>query len=353
MAQAPDQSFAQSIASAVDAQRSLGCQDVAQADNAGSQGQHVVVEGAGVTEGVGSGGIESGHDVRAAAERTERETTTDVLADRHHVRGDTQHRLQSAGCEARGHDFVEDQDDAVPGGGLAHRAHEFVAGANAPAAANHGLHDHRGQFAGVCFDQRQRAFDVVVGRHHIREGRIHGCGVAAETQHAAVVAAFESHDRRPACGGAGGAQGVQVGFGAGVGKAHQLEGREALAEQVGKFRLAGRRSAQHDALLQGLDHRRLDERVGVAIQARGLLGHGVDVTMPVEIGDLASLAASEGQRKRRVVEYGARVAAGHVKLRSFEGRIASGVGRRVTGLGVAQGGRQVDVAAGRVHAEFR
>src|SRR3546814_16223004 len=87
----------------------------------------------------------------------------------------------------------------------------------------------------------------------------------------------------------------------------------------------------------------------MAVERRRLLGDRVDVAVPVHVRHPAPLAAREAQRKRRVVEDRARVAARHAAPRRLEGGRTLRVGGNIALLGFAKGGGEVEVRLRRVH----
>ena len=70
--------------------------------------------------GIASGArVEAAHQVGAAAEGAEAHAAAQVFAEGREVGEDAELALQAAGGEARGHDLVEDQEDAVAARGVA------------------------------------------------------------------------------------------------------------------------------------------------------------------------------------------------------------------------------------------
>ena len=120
----------------------------------------------------------------------------------------------------------------------------------------------------------------------------------------------------------------QVRLGAGVGEAHALQ-PEALAHRAGEPRLDQVGAAEIDPGVQRAIHRGADHRMRVAIDAGGIFAEEVDVFGAVEVPQPAALAARDAERKRRVVQHGARVAAGHHRGRFDDsGRNSSDCARR-------------------------
>jgi hypothetical protein len=198
-------------------------------------------------------------------------------------------------------------------------------------AALHGLEKHGKQLLAVLGEQRARALDIVVGRHDILIGHVHRAAAAHEIKHAAVVAAVEHHDlggHRAALAlgedpGAG--QRHDIALGAGVGETDQIDRRDALGDQPGEPGLVGVTAAVVPAVVQGAVDGGADHRVGVAVDAGGVLAQHVDVLMPVGIPQAAALAARHGERERRIVQRGARVAARHGLAGLLVAGIALGV----------------------------
>ena len=91
---------------------------------------------------------------------------------------------------------------------------------------------------------------VVVAEHEgVRDGdraRL----AAAEREHAAVVAALEDQDLAPAVWCSGERERHQVRLGARVGEAHELDRREARAQQLGELVLELVRAAVADAAVE-------------------------------------------------------------------------------------------------------
>ena len=114
-----------------------------------------------------------------------------------------------------------------------------------------------------------------------------------------------------------------------------------------KLRLGQVGAAEVDAGVQRSVHRGADHRMRVAVDAGGVFAQEVDVLGAVEVPQPAALAARDAERERRVVQHGARVAAGHHRGRLDEAGQALRVARDVGFLGLGQ--RRVDVGV----AQFR
>ena len=132
-----------------------------------------------------------------------------------------------------------------------------------------------------------------------------------------MIAAVEHHDLGgldPALAlgeDAGAGQRHDVALGAGVGEAHQVDRRHAVGDQLGELALVGVAAAIVPAVVQRAVDGGADHRMGVAVDAGGIFAQHVDIFVAVGIPQPAALAAHHGQRKRRVMQGRAGVAAGH------------------------------------------
>ena len=138
----------------------------------------------------------------------------------------------------------------------------------------------------------------------------------------------------------------QVRLGAGVGEPHALQ-PEAVAHGAGELRLDQVAAAEVDAGIQRAIHRGADLRMRMAIDPRGVLAEEIDVFGAVEVPQPAALAARDADRERRVVQHGARVAAGHHRGRLDKPGKALRIARHIGFLRLGQ--RRIDVGV----AQFR
>src|SRR5260370_14202812 len=107
--------------------------------------------------------------------------------------------------------------------------------------------------------------------------------MAAEIKHAAMITAAEHEDFRPAGDGPRRTDRHQIGLGAGIREAHQLDRREARANCRGKPRLRRGMRAEIEALLERRLDRLADRRMRVAENAGSELTEEIDIFVPVEI----------------------------------------------------------------------
>ena len=112
------------------------------------------------------------------------------------------------------------------------------------------------------------AVEVVVLPEQILERRVERAAMAAEIKDAAMVAALEHQDLRPAGDRPRRADRHQIGLGAGIGEAHQLDRREAGADRRGKARLGRIVRAEIEALIERRLDRPADRRMRMAEDAR-------------------------------------------------------------------------------------
>ena len=167
--------------------------------------------------------------------------------------------------------------------------------------------------------------------------------MAAEVEDAAMIAAGEHQDLGPAGDRACGADRHQIGLGAGIGEAHQIDRRKAGAHRRGKPRLGLALRAEIEPAVERLLDRAADRRVRVAVDPGGELAEEIDVFVTVEIPQRRPLPARHGQRERVDMDRGAGVAARHRRA----GQAVLGEAFRVVGavalLGLGECGGEVDV----------
>ncbi len=149
----------------------------------------------------------------------------------------------------------------------------------------------------------------------IVERRVDRAAMAAEIEHAAVIAAAKDQDLGPAGDGAGGADRHQIGLGAGIGEAHQVDRRKAGAHRRGKPRLGLVLRAEIEPARECLLDRPADRRVRVAVDPGGELAEKIGIFVTVEVPQPRALAARHRQRERVDMDRGAGVAAGHRRAR--------------------------------------
>ena len=343
--------LAQRVAAAVEGDRPLGSQDLAQACDARGHGQDVVVEGPGMGESVGARGIEAFHDPGGTAEGAEAEPAAEILPEGDQVGDDAERSMQAGRRQARRHDLVEDQQAAGGARLLAQHGEELGRRRNAAAPAQHRLQDHAGEIGGVRADRGPGGGDVVVGHDHERKRRVERRPVAREDEHAPVIAALHRHHLGAPGEDPGDADGHQIRLGARIREAHQFQGREALDDQLGEARLVAVRRAQHDAVVErGLD--RLDDRgFGMPVEPGRVLGHEIRVAVPVHVPDMAALAARDRDGEGRVVDDAAGVAPRHDAPRVVMTARAQRMGVDEAPLRLREGRSQIEVAR-RVHGDL-
>ncbi len=187
-------------------------------------------------------------------------------------------------------------------------------------------------------------FGVVVIAHDVVERGVDAGMAGPERQEAAVIAAVEGHHRVAARRGARQAEAHQVGLGARIAEADQLDCRKTPAHELGEPRLVPIGPAEHQPAGQRLPDRIGDRRLGMAVEPRRILAQVVDVDVPVEIGDPCPLAADDRHGERVVVQDRARVAARHAARGGLEPRLAARIGAHIAGFHVGDRGAEADVA---------
>src|SRR5215469_4879871 len=107
--------------------------------------------------------------------------------------------------------------------------------------------------------------------------------MAPKIKYPAMIAALEYEDLRPPGDGARRADRHQIGLGAGICEAHQLDRREPRADRRRKTRLNRVvRTKIKTALERRLD-RAADHRVRMAVNPGRELAQEIDIFVPVEI----------------------------------------------------------------------
>ena len=309
---------AQGIAARVVGNGALGRIDLRQSGNARRHGQHIVVEGAGVGQGVRAARVIERHKVLAPAEGAKGHAAANPLAKRGDVRGNAVKRLRTARGQAGGHHLIEDQQTADPGALFAQRAQKGLRPGNASGRTHHRLDQNRGQVVAMGADRRHRAFNIVVGRHDPGKGGI-GHHPRLEIESAAMIAAFEYQQLAAAGGDARRGDGHQVRFGSRIGKAHHVDRGKARADERRKLRLKAVVGAKVDAPVQGPNHRRADRRVVVSEEPGCVFTEKVQIAVAIHIAERGAGTLAGTERKRFMIENAARVAAGHDLGRRIEG----------------------------------
>ncbi len=299
--------------------------------------QHIVVEGASMGQRIAAARIEPVHHVRASAEHTERQPAAQVFARSGQVRRDVQQRLPPAKGQARGHHLVQDQQGIAVAGQIPQPAQKGRRAGNAAARAQHGLHQNGCQIGAMPAHQRRGVLQVVVRRHQPVVGHIDRRASARKAQHPTVVGAVEHHHLAPAGVHGGSGKGHQIGFGAGVGEAHQCHGGKAALDLLPQPRLPCRVGGQVEPAHQRFLHGSAHGLVGVTKEACGEFAQGVDVDMAIRIPEPAAFTAHHGQGERRVVEHRAGVAAGQHMGRHLAQGLAARVVSHIVGHRCVQG----------------
>ena len=280
-------------------------------------------------------GIEASHDLAAAAKGAHRIPTADQLAQGGQIGPHPFLLLQTAAAETKGDDLVEDQEDLVPIGQLAHAQEVSRLRIDQAAGAQHRLHDDSGDPVVVLFEDRLRGLEIIergdekilgdAGRHPALQtdrgkpfGREVGNGVGLHEIMDSVVAAVHLDEAVLAGEGAGGAHGEQRGLRSRVAVANQVQRGDAVAQMSSVLVLDDRGSGEGRALLR-LGPGRLDQaRVGVAVDQGGEVVDQVNVLVPIAIVDATPLASLHEDGIWAVVGSRARVSTGQVFLGRLE-----------------------------------
>ena len=139
-----------------------------------------------------------------------------------------------------------------------------------------------------------------LGRHAGRGGdalrRQTAAGVGEQAVDVAVVRAGELQELRAAGDGAGEADRAHRSLGAGRRHAQHLHARHAPADLVGEVDLGDRRRAERRPALRGVDDRRDDLRVRVAMDEGPPRADPVDVAVVVDVDELGALRAVDEDR---------------------------------------------------------
>ncbi len=297
----------------------LGREDLEQARARGRHAERVAVVGADLED---AAVLHHRHDLLRAADRARGQAAAERLRERDHVRLDAEALGRAARGDAEARlDLVEDQDDAVTLGDLAHRLEVARLGEHDPEVHHRRLHDHAGGLA-VLGDQ---GLDAALGRlgvverHGDREvddglrdagavgQRLEVEAVAdlvvldADRDHHAVVVpvvgAEDLHDRVALRVGAGDPDRVHRRLGAGVRVAPARQApaaRELLADDD---RVLGRRGEVR-AQRVALGDRLADRGVGVALDHRAEPVVEVVELVAVDVPDARPVAALEVDRPR-------------------------------------------------------
>ena len=226
--------------------------------------------------------VEPIHHRARAAERAKAHAAADIFAERRHVGGDAVRLLQPARREARGHHLVEDQHRAGLARQRAQIGEEFARRRDAAAAAEHRLDQDRREVAPVRLDQRAGAGDVVIVGEQEVERRVDRAALAAEIEDAAVIAAIEDEDLVAAGDCPRRRDRHQIGLGAAIGEAYEIDRRKAVADRRGEPRLGGAMRAEIDAAVERLVDRAADRRMRMAENPGGKLAEEIDVFVAVE-----------------------------------------------------------------------
>ena len=173
----------------------------------------------------------------------------------------------------------------------------------------------------------------------------------AEVEDAAVIAAVEHHDVTALREHARGHHCEQVGLGAGIAKAHEINRGEAIAHQTSELSLIDVRPAQRHAAVDHLLERGHDLCVRVAVEASRIFTEEVHVGVSVDVRHAATLATVERQRERRIVQHRACISTRHARLGTFGSGTAFRVYRDETRLRIGDSAGEVSVRlqAGQGH----
>jgi hypothetical protein len=248
--------------------------------------------------------------------------------------------------------LVEDQQGAGLAGQRPQPGEKAVFGRDAAGGALHRFDQDRRELGPVRPDQLLDRGEIVVAAEQKLERRIERATVAAEIKDAAVIAAGEHQNLGAAGDRARGADRHQIGLGAGVGEAHQLDRWKAGAHRCGKARLGLAMRAEIEPAGERVFDRAADKRVRMAVDAGGELAQEIGVFVAVEVPQTRPLAARHRQRERVDMDRGAGVAARHGLARGAVLGEALRVIRAVTLLGLGERRREVDIGgAGLGHRQ--
>ena len=150
-----------------------------------------------------------------------------------------------------------------------------------------------------------------------------------------MIGAIEDHDgvlagNRPCSG-----HGKKICFSAGIAEPQKLHGGETLSQFRRKLHLMPGWRAEVQALRDCPGNCLGNEGVGMAEDPGGIFIDKVDIAVAVNIGEPASFALGDIEGKGRVMNCGARIAAGQMPLGFAAEFCAAGIGRHVTGLRIA------------------
>ena len=122
--------------------------------------------------------------------------------------------LQPARRQTRGHHLVEDQYCAGLVGQRPQPGEKSALGRDAAGRPLHRLDQDRREIGAVGADEVLDRVEIVVMPDQIVERRVDRAAMAAEIEHAAVIAAAKDQDLGAAGDGSGGADRHQIGLGA-------------------------------------------------------------------------------------------------------------------------------------------
>ena len=158
-----------------------------------------------------------------------------------------------------------------------------------------------------------------------------------------MIAAGEDQDLVAAGQGARRGNRHQIGLGAGVGEAHQLDRRKTIADRRGEPPLGRALRAKVPAAVERLVDRAADCRVRMAEQPGGELAEEIDIFVAVEIPQMRTFAARHSQRERIDKDRRAGVAAGQRGARFLILREALRVARAVELLRLGERRGDIDI----------
>ena len=137
--------------------------ELAELGEAGSHGQRVAAEGAGLVDG--TEGSEVVHDLRAAAEGADRQATTDDFAEATQIRREVFEPLNARLAESEaGHHLVENEQRAMFSGDGRKSCEVAGLGENQAGIGGVGLDDDGGDFLSTSSEKCFECFGVVVGQ---------------------------------------------------------------------------------------------------------------------------------------------------------------------------------------------
>ena len=240
------------------------------------------------------------HHVGAPAERGERQSAADHLAEHGEVGGDPVARLRTSPPEPEAGDhLVEHEQCPGLGAAVAETIEEPRARGHQAHVGGHRFHQHRRELGARLREHQVECLVVVVGRDDrvghraVGDARRAGeteCGDPAarrdqERVGVAVVAAGELEDLGAAGRAAGEAHRGHPGFGPGRHEPYLLDRGHRVADRLRQLHFASGGRTERRAFGRGALHRFDDARVGVTEDRRPPRLHVVEVAVAVGVDE--------------------------------------------------------------------